>query len=619
LAHFPPKPILSLTVGVIGHRLYRGPGEPPAFDAAAVSDRIEKALVLIRSALQENHERHGRWFDPRPPLLSCVCSLAEGADRIGAAAARRLDIPFDVILPSDGAAFEATFVDDSSRAEFAHLLAGARAVMALPPIGDMMSEDSRALSYEQAATTLLGQSDLLLAVWDGQPARGAGGSGQTMDEAAQRGAPMIVVASDGALSLLGYDDPEFPLNARHAQELAPRPDFRDGLEKIIEDLIAPPGPHPEKGAPLRRVRARLRRAGLGAVANLIERRPVGDEESEGLRVYLASPVERRIPHLPWRILRFALLGFRRDAAKAEVQASTPFEATRNEQPFARLDRAMRAADKIGVHYSNGFRSAFALNFILGALAVFFVALPIMFPAIEQYLWPFTEYVCVALVVLITYVARRRHWRRRWFEAREVSERLRAALPFWSLGAWPLTMHARQPGWPGWYVRALLREMPVFDGDLARTNGASTERLRELAHSQIRYHEKTASDAKIMDRWLEFIGEGVLGFTAIIFVVEFAARSGHALFAHPENWTRALSIFLPALATACYGIRLLADFEDTALRSERALDKLQKLLKKLEGRDPGLSELRIRARQTARIMLADLESWRVAVESRNISA
>jgi hypothetical protein len=319
------------------------------------------------------------------------------------------------------------------------------------------------------------------------------------------------------------------------------------------------------------------------------------------------------------MLRFALLGFRRNAGPPEVPTPKPFEATRNEQPFARLDTAMRAADQIGVHYSNGFRSAFALNFGLGALAVFFVALPIAFPELEESRWPFTEYLCVLLVVVITAVARRRQWRRRWFEAREVSERLRAALPFWSLGAWPLTLHARQPGWPGWYARALLRETPVFDGDLARTDGASAERLRELAHAQIRYHEKTASDARIMDRRLERIGVGVLVLTAGIFFVELAAYNHLELFANVEKWTRALSIFLPALATACYGIRLLADFEDTTLRSERALEKLQKLLKKLEGRDPGLSALRIRARQTARIMLADLESWRVAVESRNISA
>jgi hypothetical protein len=144
-------------------------------------------------------------------------------------------------------------------------------------------------------------------------------------------------------------------------------------------------------------------------------------------------------------------------------------------------------------------------------------------------------------------------------------------------------------------------------------------LRELAQAQIRYHEKTASDARIMDRRLERIGEGVLVLTAGIFFVELAAYNHLELAEKVENWTRALSIFLPALATACYGIRLLADFEDTTLRSERALQKLQKLLKKLEGRDPGLNALRIRARQTARIMLADLESWRVAVESRNISA
>ena len=68
----------------------------------------------------------------------------------------------------------------------------------------------------------------------------------------------------------------------------------------------------------------------------------------------------------------------------------------------------------------------------------------------------------------------------------------------------------------------------------------------------------------------------------------------------------------------YGIRLLGDFEDTAHRSDRARKKLLRLKQLLETEPAGLAELRTRARQASTTMLADVESWRVTVESRNLS-
>ena len=76
--------------------------------------------------------------------------------------------------------------------------------------------------------------------------------------------------------------------------------------------------------------------------------------------------------------------------------------------------------------------------------------------------------------------------------------------------------------------------------------------------------------------------------------------------------------MPAIATACYGIRLLGDFEETAQRSERVRERLTKLKNFIETEAPSLAELRTRARQASATMLQDVESWRVSVESRNLS-
>ena len=132
--------------------------------------------------------------------------MAEGADRLAARAALSAGFALDVALPCSTAALhEATFADAGSRSEFNSLLALARARLVLPLAGD----DEQALaerlpaSFEAAGLTMLALSDILLAVWDGKPAEGRGGTGQIVEEAARRGAPIIVVDPEtGAIRLL---------------------------------------------------------------------------------------------------------------------------------------------------------------------------------------------------------------------------------------------------------------------------------------------------------------------------------------------------------------------------------------------------------------------------------
>jgi len=74
-----------------------------------------------------------------------------------------------------------------------------------------------------------------------------------------------------------------------------------------------------------------------------------------------------------------------------------------------------------------------------------------------------------------------------------------------------------------------------------------------------------------------------------------------------------------LATALYGIRLIGDFDDSVRRSNRTLAALTALERGLDTGVSNLPVLRACARQTADVMLADVEAWRVAVESRDLGA
>jgi hypothetical protein len=228
---------------------------------------------------------------------------------------------------------------------------------------------------------------------------------------------------------------------------------------------------------------------------------------------------------------------------------------------------------------------------------------------------------VTFVVVYVSVASLRQWHRRWFEAREVTERLRVARPFWRLSVWPHDLAVHQPAWTGWYMRAILREQPVYSGDLGADLPDAKAALWNLIDGQLEYHRRTVAEMQHIDRCLMIIGLLCLLVTvgaAVVFIGGIFVFDWD-LSNRTEAIITALAVFLPALATALYGIRLIGDFEDSVHRSTHTLEVLETLDRNLDKGVEDLPELRTCARLAADAMLADVETWRVAVESRNLGA
>lgn len=155
----------ELRLGVTGHRIFSS--------VAAVSALVDDALAGLG-----RHGRHG----------CVVTSLAEGADRLVARRAARLPgWALEVVLPLDPDDYEADFAGDASVAEFRRLLASAAAVEKVPP------EASREDAYLAAGLAVLERSDALLAIWDGEAARGRGGTAEIVAEARARALPLTWV------------------------------------------------------------------------------------------------------------------------------------------------------------------------------------------------------------------------------------------------------------------------------------------------------------------------------------------------------------------------------------------------------------------------------------------
>ena len=103
-----------------------------------------------------------------PAPITGLSSLAIGADQLFAAALLRRGGTLDVIVPFQG--YEDQFVSPVDRAEYKVLISKARSITVLPRVGS--DEDC----YYAAGKAISDKADVVVAVWDGLPPKGLGGT-----------------------------------------------------------------------------------------------------------------------------------------------------------------------------------------------------------------------------------------------------------------------------------------------------------------------------------------------------------------------------------------------------------------------------------------------------------
>ena len=123
------------------------------------------------------------------PLVGMSC-LARGADQVFARVVLELGGHLEVVLPA--ADYRERKVKLDNRKEFETLIGQATTVRVLP------FETSDRDAYAAANDAVLGDVAALVAVWDGAPPDGKGGTGDTVELARARGLPVTVVWPDGA-------------------------------------------------------------------------------------------------------------------------------------------------------------------------------------------------------------------------------------------------------------------------------------------------------------------------------------------------------------------------------------------------------------------------------------
>lgn len=163
-------PDVEVRVAVTGHR---------AFDVAAaeyIRLGVEQLLETLAAA----------------GPVRVVTSLAEGADQLVAEAAVQRGLLLEVIVPAAG---YAESLPEADQHRFAELLTAADAVRTLEHPAPSPA------AYREAGLAMLAGADLLVAVWDGRPPRGVGGSAEIVACARELGLDLEVIWPPG------YDRP----------------------------------------------------------------------------------------------------------------------------------------------------------------------------------------------------------------------------------------------------------------------------------------------------------------------------------------------------------------------------------------------------------------------------
>lgn len=587
----PPRLPFHLAVGVTGHR-------PPLVTA---DDRTLRQLDLLFAMLARVARRvqadHAPFFADTPAQMRLVTPLAEGADQLATEAAIAHGFAVQVVLPVPRENYRLDFARAEARARFDCLLAQATCVLELPsPFAE------REAAYTLAGRATLAHSDVLVAVWDGAPARGRGGTGEIVALALRRGMPVIHLPVDGKTSRILWSGLGSFVSA---DDIATVPAVELGeetLQAVLTELLAPPADPRERSFAANffaerewRVRARAEYPLLLAALGV---KRLG-------RSAFRAPVYEAATRDEWRSFR--------DACDGRFGVTAQLE---------RVEAAFSWSDHLAQHFAQTYRSGHVLNFTLGALAVLLALGGLLLPSLKLWL-ALAELAAIAGFVANTRIGTRREWHRRWLDYRQLAERIRPMRSLMLLGAAGPPTSARQSGgrpprWTEWYAATAWRAAGCPSGRIDRDQALADLVVDEELRPQIAYHRAAAHQLHELDHRLHVIGTTLFAVSilgCLVFVTAY-------LLAY--DWVRAnagtfiaLSAGLPALGAAIFGIRVQGDFSGSAERSAATAQDLARIVEAFE--QPGLDLTRridlIEAAATT--MLSDLGEWRLAYQQRRL--
>jgi len=652
---------LVLRIGVTGHRLDITK-DRPAPNEAQLRRTVREILITIADAVQgvtqahrnlfdasvhdnATRDRGHQWSGPNADattkmaerqadrsgagLLRIVSAIAEGADQWVADEAVKLGHELQCPLPFAREEYEKDFDDPAVKAEFHHLLSQATAVFELDGKVETTPEGKRkptAAAYEAVGLAVLNQTDLLLAIWDGQPPHGPGGTGAVVIKALERGIPVVWVSwSSPDRWVLRL--PEWRL-IKHPADL---PGDTERLKDQVHDLLLPPK-QPESARPGRSrthheeyfAERQKRGALLLGWWTIFSGFLSGQYFERGKR---AEALRRLSTLQPFRTRPFVdetVQAWTKSCRGTilDPQADPAGDSTIARRTCRNYLEHYAWANQLSLYYGHLYRSAFVTSYLLGALAILAGLIGIIWSP-PNFITPLAILEGAALITILSLIfpGKLRHWHERWIDYRTLAERLRLARSLSLLGGGgqqvSLAGHLATYGnpaatWMHWHYLNIERSAGLPN---ARLTEKYLERTKEfllkcLVDDQIDYHATTWSRSDRLDRSLHF------GVSAC-FVITLCACIAHLVFPHASRWLPCLSTFPPALAAAMAGIRSQAEVQRVARRSDamqEALEGLKVQFASVPTRsgEGNSQQLRRNLEGVTELMIREMLDWRVVL-------
>jgi hypothetical protein len=592
----PPRLPFVLSVGVTGHRA----DVLPAGGVETLRSRIRDVLLLVEEAGRALLAREQACFAPGPPQRRFVSPIADGADQIAAEVALELGWELQAILPFDRDAYRASLANNGARERFDELMARADCTLELP--GDKKREID---AYVMTGRATVAHCDILIAVWDGRPPRGRGGTGEVVQLAITHGTAVVHVPLDpessSRLLWSAFDPTVLTIADDPGVE---RPFHIEDMDALLTGLMMPPPDEEEQqflkrfnGERLRAFRTRIEYPLLLAAAGVGKFKPTKMTDK-----YCAEQIRDE-----WQR--------HREGCAEPHQISAPIDL---------LERAYSWADRLATHFAQTYRSGHIFNFVLGAIAVCLGLSAFMAPHLK-FEFAAAEMLITIAIILNAHVGARDEWHRRWLDYRQLAERLRPMRSLKLLGIAapdpPGTQTNPVPKrWIDWYASGIWRAMGCPSGslDAPRAAALAVAIAEHEVGPQVSYHRHNATQIEALDHRLEQIGTTLFATTMLVSVATLVGLALDLTFVNTYgNWFTLVSAGFPALGTAVFGIRFQADFGGDALRSMATADTLGQIEEELR-KGVTLTRAADLAEQAARIMLADLDEWRMVNQQRDLS-
>jgi hypothetical protein len=594
----PPRPRQVVQIGVTGHRPHRL--------APAVADDLPRQCEQVFAAIAALAERaHDPLLHaPEPPLLRIISPIAEGADRIVAQAGLSWGADLQCPLPFDADEYSKDFESEGSREEFYALLARASAVFEADG-----RRDAADAAYENAGRMVIEQSDFLIAIWDGKPAAGRGGTTQIVDEAIAQNVPVIWLhAAQAAEPCLLVADEECE-RKQHPLE---------SLSEILASRFTQITGEDEESA-------------LLSHTYCAETQPRLDA-GRIFRIFRDLIAKGTFKRTSWRVKDFE------PAARGQWEQEIPPvpklpESTRS-YLLDKLCRHYAWADGLSINYAGLLRSSSMGTSLLSACAVLVPMLGYLlrtsFHMDERYnrVPPSVEFGLIVIILWITFHGQRKRWHERWLNYRQLAELLRQYCFLSPLGCplptpRPPAHVASDPhrSWVDGMFRTIARDIGLAPGraNIVYLTAMGTY-IDTVVEGQIIYHDSTHKIMHRLSHRVHLIGTSLFVVTLLACITHVFMGKGAEWL---EPWLEVLAVVPPAFGAAFYGITIQGEFARSADRSLAMSEELKSLrdddLKEArEAVSEGSAALRRAAQRIAGTMIAETMDWSFVFRYRKLN-